>query len=241
MKILGIECSAGPASAAIVEDGRIVGSCFVNIKTTHSQTLMSMVADLLKTTNTALDTVDCIAVAAGPGSFTGIRIGISAVKGLAAPTKIPCAPVSALRAMAELFRDRRCIVCAVMDARCNQVYNALFRIENGIVTRLCEDRAIMCGDLAEELKQLDREGLPLIITGDGTELFYPFVSELDDTQKADITLRFQSAVGVALAAVEEINSQKTLPPDELLPIYLRLPQAERELKKKQAEEREKTS
>lgn len=237
MKILSVECSAGPASVAIVEDGKIIGSSFVNIKNTHSQTLMPMISDLLKNSGTALSSIDCIAVAAGPGSFTGIRIGISAVKGLAAPAKIPCAAVSTLRSMAELFRGSNAIICGVMDARCNQVYNALFKVENGIITRLCDDRALMCSELAEELSHLERGELPLIITGDGADLFYPFVEHLENTLKADITVRFQNAEGVALAAEEIIETEKTLSPDELLPTYLRLPQAERELKKKQEQER----
>lgn len=237
MKILGVECSAGPASVAIIEDGRIIASSFVNIKTTHSQTLMPMIADTLKNSGTELSSIDCIAVAAGPGSFTGIRIGISAVKGLAAPTKIPCAAVSTLRAMAELHRGANAIICCVMDARCNQVYNALFKVENGVITRLCDDRAVMCDELLKELSQMERGELPLIITGDGTELFYPFAEHLENTLKADINLRFQNAAGVALAAEEIIKTEKTLLPDELLPIYLRLPQAERELKKKQEQER----
>lgn len=237
MKILGVECSAGPASAAIIEDGKIVGSSFVNIKTTHSQTLMPMIAFLLKSTGISVDELDGIAVAAGPGSFTGIRIGISAVKGLAAPEKIPCVGVSTLRAMAELFRNRSCILCAVMDARCNQVYNALFTIENGNIHRLCEDRALMCDELASELEALERDGLPIVVTGDGTELFYPHIQSLPNTLKADMTVRYQNAVGVGLAAEDDFKSGKTLSPDRLLPVYLRLPQAERELKKKQQEER----
>lgn len=239
MRILSVECSAGPASAAITENGKIIGSSFVNIKVTHSQTLMPMIASLLKNCGITVASLDGIAVSAGPGSFTGIRIGISAVKGLATPDKIPCVGVSTLRAMAELLRDRNCIVCAVMDARCNQVYNALFRIENGKISRLCDDRALMCDELAKELSELERAQLPIIVTGDGTELFYNFVSDLPDTHKADITVRFQNAVGVALAAEADFEAQNTLSPDALLPVYLRLPQAERELKKKQQEERNK--
>ena len=237
MRILSVECSAGPASAALTEDGKILASSFVNIKTTHSQTLMPMISQILTATNTDINSIDGIAVAAGPGSFTGIRIGISAVKGLAAVNKIPCAAVSTLRAMAELYRDRECILCAVMDARCKQVYNALFKIKNGTVERICEDRALMCDELTKELETLERGGLPIIITGDGSDLFYPFAEHIPNTQKADITVRYQNAVGVALAAEEIFNTQKTLSPDKLLPVYLRLPQAERELKKKQSEER----
>ena len=136
MKILAIECSASPASAAITEDGKIIASSFVNIKLTHSQTLLPMVASVLSTSLTDIDGIDGYAVSAGPGSFTGIRIGISAVKGLAAPKSTPCAAVSTLYAMAENYRDTDCTVCAGMDARCGQVYNAIFKIKNRKITRL---------------------------------------------------------------------------------------------------------
>lgn len=232
MKILGLECSAGPASVAIIEDGKIIGSSFVNIKTTHSQTLMPMVASLLETTNTQLSSIDAIAIAAGPGSFTGIRIGISAVKGLAASSSIPCIAVSTLEAMAEAYVGQDCIVCTAMDARCNQVYNALFKIENGVITRLCEDRALMCSELCEELKTYAQNELPIIVTGDGAELFYNIAKDVARISLSPISTRYQNAVGVCLAAQKAYNNNQTLSPEQLLPVYLRLPQAERELKER---------
>ena len=137
MKILSVECSASPASCAIIDDGKIRASSFINAKLTHSQTLMQMIINTLDNSATKLCDIDQIAVAVGPGSFTGLRIGISAVKGLAAPNNMPCVPVSTLEGMAENFADRDCVVCAVMDARCNQFYNALFKIKNGQITRIC--------------------------------------------------------------------------------------------------------
>ena len=233
MKILGIECSAGPASVAITENGVLLGSNFINVKLTHSQTLMPMVDSVLKSAMLSIADVDGFALSAGPGSFTGIRIGISAIKGMAAPKKLPCVGVSTLRAMAENYRDTNCIICAVMDARCNQVYNALFRINDGGVTRLCEDRALLCDELKAELERdyIDKDE-KIIIVGDGLEVFYPFVAEYDNVMRADEQRRFQNAVGVGLSAVEEFKNGKTIGPEELLPIYLRLPQAERELKLK---------
>lgn len=231
MKILSIECSAVPCSATITEDGRISGSAFVNVKLTHSQTLMPMIEGLLKTSMTDISEIDGFAISAGPGSFTGIRIGISAVKGLAAAKKIPCVGVSTLAAMAENFRDTDCIVCAVMDARCNQVYNALFAIEDGVMTRLCDDRALMCNELAEEIKNISQnKAKPVIIVGDGTDIFYPFAKDIENVKKSDIKRRFQNATGVAFAANDAFLKGETVSPNELLPIYLRLPQAERELK-----------
>ena len=232
MKILAVECSAGPASAAIIEDGRILGQASVNVKITHSQTLMPMIKGILDNSFTALSDIDGIAVSAGPGSFTGIRIGIAAVKGLAAPRDLPCAAVSTLRAMAEPFRSENAIICAVMDARCNQVYNALFEVCGDTVTRLCDDRALMCDELCKKIAEICKGGKRVIVTGDGTDLFYPFVSEIAGVCAANETLKFQSAASVGLASEEMFKSGDTVTADGLLPVYLRLPQAERELKAK---------
>lgn len=233
MKILSLECSASPASAAITEDGKILASSFVNIKLTHSQTLLPMIENSLKSAMLKFDDIEGIAVTRGPGSFTGIRIGIAAAKGLAAPKALPCAAVSTLYSMAYNFADTDCIICAVMDARCNQVYNAIFDIENGKITRLCEDRAILCGDLAEELKKVSQNtNKCVIIVGDGTEVFYPFAKNIPNVRKSGENNRFQNAVSVGLAAEDMFLNGKTVSPEELLPVYLRLPQAERELKKK---------
>lgn len=231
MRILGIECSAGPASVAIIQDGKVLGSSFINVKLTHSQTLMPMVEQVLKNCMLTLSDIDYIAVAAGPGSFTGVRIGISAVKGMAAPLNIPCVAVSTLSAMAYKHIDHNCIVCTAMDARCNQVYNALFEVKDGNVIRLCDDRALLCEELAKEIEQINNtDNKPIIITGDGAEFFYPFVK--NSTKLSPEHLRYQNAVGVCLAAEQQISKQEFVCANELLPVYLRLPQAERELKKK---------
>lgn len=236
MKILGIECSAGPVSAAVCEKGEILSFVYANIHLTHSQTLLPMITQALDDSKTALKDIGCIAAAAGPGSFTGIRIGISAVKGLAMPMEIPCAAVSTLRAMAEPFRGNSCIVCAVMDARCNQVYNAMFEVRGNEIIRLCEDRALMCDILAKEVEQYAENGSrPVVITGDGASLFTAFTVGIKNVYPAAPQVRFQSAAGVCLAAEGIVNDGKTVTPDELLPVYLRLPQAERELKRKQEE------
>ncbi len=235
MKILAIECSAGPASAAIIENGQILADASVNIKLTHSQTLMPMIKGILDSSFTDIADIGGIAVAAGPGSFTGVRIGIAAAKGIAAPKNLPCAAVSTLRAMAEGFKRQNAVICAVMDARCNQVYNALFEIEGDTVTRLCEDRALMCDELAKELSILSEKGKKIIITGDGTDLFYPYVAELSGVTAAYTPLKFQNAAAVGLASEEMFNKGDTLTPERLLPIYLRLPQAERELKAKKGD------
>ena len=228
MKILSIECSASPASCAIIDDGKIRASSFINAKLTHSQTLMQMIINTLDNSATKLCDIDRIAVAVGPGSFTGLRIGISAVKGLAAPTKIPCVSVSTLDGMAENFIDRDCIVCAVMDARCNQFYNALFEIKNGEIKRLCDDRALMADELKTEILNISSD-TKIIICGDGADLFYKNVCEIQNVALAPEHLKFQSGMGVGLYAYKNIDKVEVIPPENLLPKYLRLPQAEREL------------
>ncbi len=231
MKILSIECSASPASCAIIDDGKIRASSFVNAKLTHSQTLMSMIINTLDDSATALSEIDRIAVAVGPGSFTGLRIGISAVKGLAAPKNIPCVAVSTLDGMAEGFADRDCIVCAVMDARCNQFYNALFKIENGVITRLCDDRALLGDELKHELLRLSSNN-KIIVCGDGADLFYKNTCDIDGLVLAPEHLKWQSAVGIGSYAFKNADTLPTVSAENLLPVYLRLPQAERELKEK---------
>ncbi len=226
MKILAAECSATPVSCAISLNGKIIEHSFANLKITHSQTLLPMISETLEKVNLKPADIDCFAVSAGPGSFTGVRIGISAIKGLATPKNTKCVGVSTLLAMAYNYIDTDCIVCSVMDARCNQVYNALFEINGGVVTRLTDDRALMCDELVAELnsKYSDKK---VIIVGDGTYLF-------ENAANGNVILatenrRYQNAAGVILAAGGCENATN---PDKLLPTYLRLPQAERELKLK---------
>ncbi len=217
--ILGIDSSAITAGCALCEGGRIIAEQFLNTNHTHSQTLLPMVESMLKSADVALADVDCIAVTAGPGSFTGLRIGIASVKGMAMGANKPCIEVSTLEAIAHNFLDIDGIICCAMDARCSQVYNALFRSENGVITRLCEDRAIKSADLYEELKKLDGK---IILAGDGAEL-------LDNATEhsfvlAPYMLRYQRGAGVCFAA----DGKQQIEAAALMPSYLRLPQAERE-------------
>lgn len=236
LKILAIECSATPASVAILDDEKLIGQSFVNVKLTHSQTLMPMIENLLTSCKTTIKEIDGFAISNGPGSFTGVRIGISAVKGLAAAKKLPCATVSTLYAMAQNYSDTDCIVCAVMDARCNQLYNAIFDIQNGEITRLCDDRALLVDQLATEIENLSQNNNKyVIIVGDGADIFYKSVKDFKNVKKAHPSREFQTAVGVGYAALPIFKNGKTISPNELLPFYLRLPQAERELKMKKGE------
>jgi tRNA threonylcarbamoyladenosine biosynthesis protein TsaB len=196
-----------------------------------------MVKSTLSAANLSLKDIEAFAISAGPGSFTGIRIGIAAVKGLAIKDNVNCVSVSTLEAMAEQFKFQNAVICAVMDARCNQVYNAIFEIKNGSINRLCDDRALLCNELAEEIKELSQNGSDIIIMGDGADMFYPFVEDINNTVLAKENVRYQNAIGVAFAANELFDKGEVISPEKLLPIYLRLPQAERELKLKKEQEK----
>ncbi len=240
MRILGIECTAAPVSCAIVEDGKLKGEYFLNLKTTHSQTLLPMVESVLRLSGLKLSDIDVVAATAGPGSFTGVRIGISAVKGLCFADKKPCVAVSVLESMAYNLKGQDCIVCACMDARCNQVYNALFEVKNGCITRLCEDRALMIDDVFKDLERLYEASpeKPIFAVGDGADLF----AKSTEGRGVPIILppeqvKWQRASSVCYAAEERAKNGDTVDPDELLPVYLRLPQAERELKAKQEKQK----
>ncbi len=233
MKILSVECSATPCSVAISENGKILASAFTNVKLTHSQTLMPMVESVLRSSLLNIKDIGAFAVSGGPGSFTGIRIGISAVKGMAQAGNLPCISVSTLESMAQNYSDTECFVCAVMDARCNQVYNALFSNENGVCERLCEDRALAIDDLVPQIVELAKKGKKIYIVGDGAEIFYESVKDTENVLLSDEQRRFQNAVGVSAVAKVMFENNNHITPEGLQPKYLRLPQAERELKRKE--------
>jgi tRNA threonylcarbamoyladenosine biosynthesis protein TsaB len=229
LKVLGIDSSAKPASAAVVENGKIISSFYINTGLTHSQTLMPMIDSVLKCANITLDDIDLIAVNNGPGSFTGIRIGVAAVKGIADVKSKSCLGVSTLESMAYNLCGYDCIACAVMDARCNQVYTALFDISNGKVTRITEDNAISVDELEKALKNYNKTK---IFVGDGAEMCYnTFGKNFDDIKLPIESQKFQNAVSVCLAA-EQYNASEYVKASELMPKYLRLPQAQRNLKNK---------
>ena len=232
MLILAFESSARAASVALVEDGRLISQYSQCSGLTHSRTLLPMAEDMLKNAELSLDKVDLFAVAHGPGSFTGIRIGVSTVKGLAWAADKPCVGVSTLEAMAWHGLAAGGLVCPVMDARRSQVYNALFQVENGRPVRLCEDRPIALSQLAEELRTLNA---PAFLIGDGAELAEKYLREQAiPCTVAPENLRWQSAWGVAMAAMDKTPGNA----DALLPVYLRLSQADRERQERLAREAE---
>ena len=231
MTILAVDTSAKAASVCFAREDKIIGEFFIDTSLTHSQTLMPMIEQLAVNAQVSLDALDAIAVNAGPGSFTGVRIGVAAVKGLAFARNLPCVAVSTLQSMAYNALGTNGIVCAVMDARCSQVYNALFRVRNGEIERLCEDRALALSDLHSDLKQYAEE--PVMLIGDGAEISYTFLRDsLSNVVLAPNNIRIQKASSTALAAFERIREGKLLTDEQLMPVYLRLPQAQRELNKR---------
>ena len=227
MNILALESSAAACSAALCRGGELTAQFFQNSGLTHSRTLLPMVDALLRDSGHTLEEVDVIAVAAGPGSFTGLRIGVATAKGLAWPGNKPCAPCSTLESMAWPLAhlEGRLIVCA-MDARRQQVYNALFLARGGGLERLTPDRAISLAELGEELKKYEN---PKIAVGDGAQLCYNTLAEqVPGLELAPRHLRQQSAWGVARAAEELIARGELVSGEQLVPVYHRLSQAERE-------------
>ncbi len=231
MIILGIDTSAVAASASVLRDGKIVSECYLNAGLTHSQTLMELIDAALHLAGIAVGEVGAFAVAHGPGSFTGIRIGVSAVKGLSFPRHTPCYGISTLEALAFCADAEDCVICPVMDARCQQVYTALFQKENGEINRLTEDAPLSLDELADRLKACDK---PILLLGDGTDVAFAYLSDrCGRVRRFSEVFRFQHASGVAIAAWKRYNSgTEPCGGGELQPVYLRMSQAERELKKK---------
>ncbi|MBR4767245.1 MAG: tRNA (adenosine(37)-N6)-threonylcarbamoyltransferase complex dimerization subunit type 1 TsaB [Clostridia bacterium] len=227
MKILAVDTSAKSASVAVTEDEKLISESFVNIGLTHSETLMPMIVATLKNAGTEINDIDRFCVTTGPGSFTGIRIGISAVKGLAQPYNKLCYGVSTLEAMAYNNEDFDGIICCSMDARRSQVYCALFSSCNKEIKRLTQDVAISIDELYNELKGLNKK---ILLTGDGAELCFNSFAEKINVCLASEQTRFQRAYG-AVKAVLKQNIEPVLP-QSLNPVYLRPSQAERELNNK---------
>ena len=226
MRILAFETSAKAASTALLEDGKLLGEIYQNTGLTHSQTLMVMAQDLLKQCGKTVEDISAVAVAEGPGSFTGVRIGVAAAKGFAWGGEIPCCGVSTLEAMAEMAGVFQGYLCPCMDARRSQVYNALFYVNRGEIQRLTPDRAIALCDLKKELENLQE---PIFLVGDGSNLCYNTLLESVPGLVLPPEHRMhQRATGVALAAAKKLAAGVECSGAALVPNYLRLSQAERE-------------
>ena len=226
MLILAFETSAKAASVALHDGQKLLAESYQNTGMTHSQTLMVMAEDALKQCGKTAADVTAVAVAEGPGSFTGVRIGAAAAKGFAWGREIPCYGISTLEAMAHSLGIYQGYVCPVMDARRAQVYNALFYVNRGEITRIAPDRAIALADLSEELKSLSE---PVFLVGDGSNLCYnTLLKDVPNLVLPPEHRMHQRAVGVALLAVQAAAAGIAPGGAELTPNYLRLSQAERE-------------
>ena len=226
MLILAFETSAKAASVALHDGKKLLGESYQNTGLTHSQTLMVMAEDLLKACGKTARDVTHLAVAAGPGSFTGVRIGVSAAKGFAWGAELPVYGVSTLESMALSLGALEGHVCCCMDARRKQVYNAVFLAEHGTLTRVCDDRAISLEELKQELEHIDG---PIYLVGDGAELTHnTLAADLPELILPPEHRRQQRASGVALAALDAISRGVSCDGASLQPNYLRLSQAERE-------------
>lgn len=232
---MAFDTSSLAASVSISDSERLIGEYYCDARLTHSQTIMPMAENILLNTKSKIEDMDYFAVTRGPGSFTGLRIGLSAVKGMAQILKKPCIGVSTLESLAYNLDGFSGIACAVMDARCSQVYTAMFDLDNGMA-RLSEDEAITIEELQERVKLQTKS---VILVGDGAMLCYnSFGKDLDNVNLSPKALRLQHAYSTALAAEKHLNNgDKPLNAEELIPSYLRLPQAERERLKKNSEER----
>ena len=227
MKLLTLESASLSASVCVTEDTRLLAQSFQNCGLTHSATLLPMVDHVMTASRLTLDEIDAVAVVTGPGSFTGVRIGVSTVKGIADGRGLPCIGVSSLAAAAWNVALRDGIICPVMDARRGQLYNALFSAERGVLTRLTPDRLILRDDLKKELISL---GKSAVLVGDGAQMCYNEFSgsEVPDVIPAPPGLVFPAAHGAAMEAHRLAQEGQLLTAAQLMPCYLRQPQAVRE-------------
>ena len=228
MIIFGIDSSAASAGAAIVKDGKLIAETYLNMGLTHSETLMTLIDTCMKNAGLTVNEIDAFAVAHGPGSFTGVRIGISAVKGLVFGTDKKVFGISTLEALAAGAMVEEYLICPVMDARCNQVYTAAFTYENGELIRRMDDSAIRLDAFYEYVRKQESH---VLLLGDGAALTASYLVEKNDVRYSVYpeVFRYQHGSGVAFAAWLRYNKgEDGLCGDALLSSYLRLPQAERE-------------
>ncbi|MBQ8432274.1 MAG: tRNA (adenosine(37)-N6)-threonylcarbamoyltransferase complex dimerization subunit type 1 TsaB [Clostridia bacterium] len=225
MKILALDSTAQVATVALCEDERLLGEYTINNGNTHSETLLPMVESILQFFSITPADVDLFAISAGPGSFTGVRIGAATVKGLAFAHNKPCVGVSTLEALAYNLIGTNGLICPVMNARRKQVYTALFRCKDGIQERLLPDSALSIEELDGILKEYSSESISLC--GDGYAITNQYLTTR--TTSTPERLRHQSAYSVAQIALKQFRCGENLSTDTTLaPTYLRPSQAERE-------------
>ncbi len=225
MLIFGTDTCCMAATAALMSEDRLVAQTVLNNKKTHSQNIMPMIEFMLEKAEISVNDIDCFAAAVGPGSFTGVRIGVATVKALAFAAKKPCAAVSTLHALAHNVSCFDGIICPILDARRNQVYNALF--EGGSLNRITADRALSVDSLCDELSETDKR---IIFVGDGVPVFEEQIKAVlgERAVFAPKASQMNLAASVAEIGLEKFKKGDVLSFDELVPQYLRLSQAERE-------------
>ena len=238
MKILAVDSSAGVAAVALTENGKVLADYTLNSGNTHSTTLLPMIESILSVLSLKASDIDLFVLSAGPGSFTGLRIGAATIKGLAFANNTPCVGVSSLEAMAENFRDTEALVCPVINARRGQVYCALFRCKNGKSERLLDDDTLQADELADILLEYDDERL--FFTGDASDIMCSLYTGANK-KSSPVPMSLQNAVGAAflgerkyLDASPEQRAEMTA--ESLAPLYLKKPQAEREREEKEKAE-----
>ena len=228
MKILSLDTTAKVLSMAICEDERLIAETTLNTGNTHSETILVVLDELLSKSGLAVKDIDLFACSSGPGSFTGVRIGVSFIKGLAFGTSKPCAGVSTLEALAYNLKDSRGIICPVMDARRSQLYNALFRSDGKSLKRICPDRLISAAELESELASYNKD---IYFCGDGYDIAKNEISH-PKAKTVNRSHTYQSAYSTAQIALANYQKGGINTDSTLTPTYLRASQAERELKEK---------
>jgi tRNA threonylcarbamoyladenosine biosynthesis protein TsaB len=230
MKILALDSTANTSTVALLENDTLLGLYTANTKNTHSETLLPMVKHLLSTLNVSIDQIDAYAVSNGPGSFTGVRIGVATVKGLAFGKDKKCVEVSTIEALAENLEGFNGIICPIMNARRGQVYTGAFLNGN----RIIEDNCMMLNDL---IPMLERYNEPIYFVGDGYSLIENM--EIKNKMPTPEPLRYQSAYSVGKIAYQKLQNNETTTDSGLRVEYLRKPQAEREREEKLEKEKQK--
>ncbi|MCD8036535.1 MAG: tRNA (adenosine(37)-N6)-threonylcarbamoyltransferase complex dimerization subunit type 1 TsaB [Clostridiales bacterium] len=229
MKILAIEASGAVASAALVEDNVLRAEFTLNYKMTHSQTLMPLIAEIKKYLELDINTIDYVACSAGPGSFTGLRIGAATAKGIAMGIDKPIVPVSALAGLAYNVYMTDAVICPIIDAKRRQVYSVFYKWENGKLEAWKEDCIDMIDDVISDALMFE---LPVIFVGDGVFLYKDIIESYDDFMIAPASCNMQRAGSVASLAAEIAAEEKYVASGDFKPVYLRKSQAERELEEK---------
>lgn len=233
MKILAVDSSGLVATVALVEDDNLIAEYTIHYKKTHSQTLLPMLDEIVRMTETDLYTIDAIAVAKGPGSFTGLRIGSATVKGLGFVLEKPIIGVPTIEGLAMNLYGTDALVCPLMDARRNQVYTGIYRFEEGALQVVKEQLPVAVDEIVAALNQI---GKKVIFLGDGVPVYKDLIEKSITVphEYAPANMNKQRAASVGVRAMDYWKAGVYTSADEFAPDYLRLSQAERErLERKQ--------